>query len=193
MKSVETSWKIWRSKWLQGSPPNFREMQVPWMNMANFGCPGQDPLELSPKYLTLNQILCKITHFKFKVSAKTCYFTDDFETKFDIFLNRGICKIQSPRWLWTMESDELFLDSWNWCSPRIFHIAHFAHFSIFVQNLLQLKAITIIHKTFLPYTHITRWVIFPQIEFVCITSALQHETTVKRFPSYKRCIFILID
>ena len=62
MKSVETSWKIWGSKWLQGSPPNFREMQVPWMNMAHFGCPGQDPLELSPKYLTLNQILCKITH-----------------------------------------------------------------------------------------------------------------------------------
>ena len=63
MKSVETSWKIWGSKWLQGSPPNFREMQVPWMNMAHFGCPGQDPLELSPKYLTVNQILCKITHF----------------------------------------------------------------------------------------------------------------------------------
>ena len=73
MKSVKT-WKIWGSKWLQGSPPNFREMQVPWMNMAHFGCPGQDPLELSPKYLTLNQILCKITHFFIQSFRKNLLF-----------------------------------------------------------------------------------------------------------------------
>ena len=90
--------------------------------------------------------------FSSKLPQKPSILLNHWKHWYEILLNRGICKIQSPRWLWTMESEELFLNSWNWRWPRIFHIAHFAHFSISVQNLLQLKAITIIHKTFLTHT-----------------------------------------